>query len=92
MYWSKVATTEQEFDAIAALNYETFVEEIPQHEQNSNKRLVDKFHAENTYIVVHSDSSYLKARQSAQISTIQPTFERDFKKLMELFSNIMKTL
>ena len=34
MYWSKIATTNQEFDAIAALNYETFVEEIPQHEVN----------------------------------------------------------
>lgn len=56
MYFSKVATTEQEFDAIAMLNYEPFVEEIPQHEQNSNKRLVDKFHAENTYIVEISKS------------------------------------
>lgn len=53
MYFSKIATTEKEFDAIAALNYETFVDEIPQHEHNSAKRLVDKFHAENTYIVVY---------------------------------------
>lgn len=56
MYWSKIATTEKEMDAIAALNYETFVEEIPQHEANTNKRLVDKFHAENTYIVVYKDT------------------------------------
>ncbi|WP_274308971.1 aminotransferase class V-fold PLP-dependent enzyme [Solibacillus daqui] len=53
MYWSKIATTEKEFDAIAALNYETFVEEIPQHTSNNQKRLVDKFHTENTYIVVY---------------------------------------
>lgn len=56
MYFSKIATTEKEFDAIAALNYETFVDEIPQHERNSNKRLVDKFHAENTYIVVYKNT------------------------------------
>ncbi|MER2126787.1 aminotransferase class V-fold PLP-dependent enzyme [Solibacillus sp.] len=59
MYWSKVATTEQEFDAIAALNYETFVEEIPQHEQNADKRLVDKFHAENTYVVVYKHTEII---------------------------------
>ena len=40
MYWSKIASTAEEFDAIAALNYETFVEEIPQHEVNPTKRLV----------------------------------------------------
>lgn len=56
MYWSKIATTEKEFDAIAALNYETFVEEIPQHPANHRKRLVDKFHVENTYLVVYKDT------------------------------------
>lgn len=38
MYWCKVAQTEKEYDAIAQLNYETFVEEIPQHEPNALKR------------------------------------------------------
>lgn len=52
MYWSKIAQTEAEFDQIAALNYETFVEEIPQHETNSARRLVDKFHEENMYVIV----------------------------------------
>lgn len=59
MYWSKVATTKKEFDAIAALNYETFVEEIPQHEPNPEKRLVDKFHAENTYLVVYKHTEII---------------------------------
>ena len=37
-------------DLIHQLNYKTFVEEIPQHQQNRWKRLVDaRFHAENTY-------------------------------------------
>lgn len=56
MYWSKIATTEKEFDAIAALNYETFVEEIPQHAPNRTKRLVDKFHHENVYLVVYKNA------------------------------------
>lgn len=56
MYWCKIATTEHEFNEIAALNYETFVEEIPQHQQNPEKRLVDRFHHENTYVVVYKDN------------------------------------
>src|SRR3972149_5363643 len=47
----KVATEEQEFDQIHLLNYKTFVEEIPQHIPNSEQRLVDKFHAENSYLI-----------------------------------------
>lgn len=42
--------------------------------------------------LLHCESSYLKERNSAQISTIQPMFERDFKKLAELIPNIIKTL
>ena len=56
MYWTKIATTENEFDQIAALNYETFVEEIPQHKENHTHRLVDRFHHENTYIVVYKET------------------------------------
>ncbi|MEK4229653.1 aminotransferase class V-fold PLP-dependent enzyme [Solibacillus sp. FSL H8-0538] len=55
MYWCKIAQTEHEFEAIAALNYETFVEEIPQHTPTETRRLVDKFHSDNTYIVVYKD-------------------------------------
>lgn len=47
----KIATEDWLFEAIHRLNYKTFVEEIPQHGQNPDKRLVDKFHHENTYIV-----------------------------------------
>jgi len=36
-------------DAIHRLNYVTFVDEIPQHTPNAERRLVDRFHAENTY-------------------------------------------
>ena len=47
----KVATEEWEFEQVHELNYRTFVEEIPQHRPSSTPRLVDKFHAENTYLV-----------------------------------------
>ena len=47
----KIAETENEFEQIFRLNYKTFVEEIPQGDTNLEKRLVDKFHAENTYAI-----------------------------------------
>jgi len=47
----KIADQSEEFEQIFRLNYKTFVEEIPQHERNEERRLVDKFHAENTYLI-----------------------------------------
>ncbi|MDR7333182.1 GNAT family N-acetyltransferase [Roseateles asaccharophilus] len=47
----KIATTAAEFEAIHQLNYRTFVEEIPQHPPNPQRRLVDRFHDENTYAI-----------------------------------------
>lgn len=47
----KIAEQPWEIEAVHALNYKTFVEEIPQHQPNDEKKLEDKFHAENTYIV-----------------------------------------
>ncbi|MET2869191.1 GNAT family N-acetyltransferase [Exiguobacterium profundum] len=44
-----------DFEAIHRLNYETFVEEIPQHPSNPERRLVDKFHEENTYWIGEVD-------------------------------------
>ncbi|WP_075619272.1 GNAT family N-acetyltransferase [Paenisporosarcina indica] len=52
MYWCKIARNESEFEAIAKLNYETFVEEIPQHEQHHSGKRTDAFHHENTYLIV----------------------------------------
>jgi aspartate aminotransferase-like enzyme len=51
----KFATEDWEFEAIHRLNYKTFVEEIPQHKASPSHRLVDKFHAENTYLICLSD-------------------------------------
>src|SRR5438105_1268809 len=47
----KFATEDWEFEQIHRLNYKTFVEEIPQHQASPAQRLVDKFHAENTYLI-----------------------------------------
>lgn len=47
----KVASEDWEFDLIHQLNYKTFVEEIPQHPPSPLKRLVDKFHDQNTYLI-----------------------------------------
>ena len=51
----RIADSEEEFEAIHALNYRTFVEEIPQHPPNPERRLVDTFHTENTYAVCMVD-------------------------------------
>ncbi|MGD9169852.1 MAG: aminotransferase class V-fold PLP-dependent enzyme [Candidatus Thiodiazotropha sp.] len=47
----KIASEPWEFEKIHELNYQTFVDEIPQHLCNQGKRLVDKFHDENTYFI-----------------------------------------
>jgi aspartate aminotransferase-like enzyme len=47
----KSATEDWELEQIHRLNYKTFVEEIPQHQASPIHRLVDKFHAENTYLI-----------------------------------------
>ncbi|MDR1817358.1 MAG: aminotransferase class V-fold PLP-dependent enzyme [Puniceicoccales bacterium] len=48
----KLADTADEFEQIHRLNYRTFVEEIPQHPPNPERRLVDRFHAENEYVII----------------------------------------
>src|SRR5207244_12463360 len=47
----KIASEESEFEQVFRLNYRTFVEELPQHPPNPEKRLVDRFHHENTYLI-----------------------------------------
>ena len=47
----KQATEPWEFQEISQLNYESFVEEVPQHPVNDDRILVDQFHDENTYFI-----------------------------------------
>ena len=51
----KFASEDWEIEQIHRLNYRTFVEEIPQHKASPTHRLVDKFHAENTYLICLED-------------------------------------
>lgn len=51
-YVFKQAETEQEFEQIHRLNYQTFVNEIPQHADPGTGILVDKFHQKNLYFIV----------------------------------------
>src|SRR5262249_44210128 len=50
-YVFKRADTSEEIEQIHCLNYRTFVAEIPQHHDTGDGRLVDKFHAKNTYFI-----------------------------------------
>jgi predicted N-acetyltransferase YhbS len=47
----KIATEPSEFEQIHRLNYQTFVTEIPQHDPSLDRRLVDRYHAQNTYLI-----------------------------------------
>jgi aspartate aminotransferase-like enzyme len=47
----KAANRTSEFDQIAGLLYRTFVEEIPQHPANPERRHVDRFHDQNLYLI-----------------------------------------
>lgn len=47
----RMASESWEFEQIHKLNYDTFVEEIPQHQVNSRGMLKDKFHEQNSYAI-----------------------------------------
>lgn len=55
----KIATEDWEFEQIHALNYQTFVKEIPQHSVNEGKKLVDKYHGENSYCTCQRNGKLL---------------------------------
>ena len=55
-YYYRLAVLPQDAERIHQLNYQTFVEEIPQHPSNDDRLLVDSFHEENTYVVCMKES------------------------------------
>lgn len=76
----KFASEDWEFEQIHRLNYRTFVEEIPQHQASPTHRLVDKFHAENTYLICLNDQKLvgmLAARGNRPFSLDQKLPELD---------------
>lgn len=58
-YLYRIARTEEDEEQILKLNYETFVEEIPQHEVNKERQLMDPFHLENTYLLCMKGSEVI---------------------------------
>ncbi len=57
VYLFKFANQDNEIEQIHRLNYAAFVEEIPQHAPNPERRLVDQFHHENTYAIATKDNA-----------------------------------
>ncbi|MBD1397899.1 GNAT family N-acetyltransferase [Pontibacter sp. JH31] len=51
----KKPESKEEFEQIFKLNYETFVEEIPQHEARQDRKLIDQFHSKNNYLIAVKD-------------------------------------
>jgi aspartate aminotransferase-like enzyme len=47
----KIAREARELEQIHTLHYRAFVEEIPQHSPNDDRRHIDRFHDENVYVV-----------------------------------------
>src|SRR5262249_7362771 len=52
-YLFKRAETADEFEQIHRLNYRTFVQEIRQHADDGQGRLVDKYHDRNVYFLCY---------------------------------------
>jgi len=50
-----LAESDEELEQLHRLNYQTFVDELPQHAETGNGQLVDKFHDKNIYFVALSD-------------------------------------
>jgi aspartate aminotransferase-like enzyme len=59
LFQYKIASEQWEFEQIKRLNYETFVEEIPQHSRSTERSLTDKFHNENVYFICVSQNSLI---------------------------------
>lgn len=47
----RIARQTGELDQLHALHYRAFVEEIPQHNRNDERRHVDRFHDQNVYVI-----------------------------------------
>ena len=65
----KIANTAEEYEQIFKLNYETFVDEIPQHEKNETKKLKDKFHYQIHLVhsLFHDKNIYIIAKKEGEV-------------------------
>ena len=51
MYRFKKAETQAELDQVFRLNHDVFAGELGQYEEQSERRLIDKFHCKNLYVI-----------------------------------------
>ena len=58
-YLFKIATEPEELRQLRALNYRTFVEEIPQHHTNPEHSLTDRFEQESTHFICRSGDAVI---------------------------------
>ena len=89
----KIANTAEEYEQIFKLNYETFVEEIPQHEKNETKKLKDKFHDKNIYIIAKKQTDVIGMISLSdqrpfsldlKLNDIDKFYKGDYKKPLEI--------
>ena len=87
----KIASEDWEFEQLFHLNYETFVDEIPQHSKNDNQQLIDKFHHNNTYIIalenknligmmsINENRPFSLDQKLANLDSYLPAFKNGFE-------------
>jgi aspartate aminotransferase-like enzyme len=80
-YSFKVANEPWEIEQIHRLNYETFAEEIPQHQRNPERILIDKFHNENSYVICRNGTQVVamlavRAKRPFSLDTKLPDLDR----------------
>ncbi len=79
--WFGRATQDDEFEQIFLLNHRTFATEIPQHPSRDDGRLVDRFHAENEYVICKDDDDVvgmiaLRGRRPFSLDEKLPDLDR----------------
>ena len=79
--WFGRATQDDEFEQIFRLNHQTFSTEIPQHSARDDGRLVDRFHAENTYVICKDSADVvgmiaLRARRPFSLDEKVPDLDK----------------
>ncbi|MBF0714305.1 alanine--glyoxylate aminotransferase family protein [Gemella sp. GH3] len=89
----KIANIQDEYNQIFKLNYATFVDEIPQHKENDEKTLIDKFHNKNIYIIAKKDNEVIAMISlnsnrpfslDEKLGRIEDFYKKDFKNPVEI--------
>ncbi len=89
----KIAEEESEFEQIYRLNYETFVEEIPQHQKNEERKLIDKYDKYNTYIIAKKGDEVIGmlSISGKRPFSVEQKLKGDFEKLLPVKGKFCET-